>query len=52
MYKFIVELLDTFRMKQTQMYVCTLEVKVIALENTLVYIHMQQWKRNVRIALG
>ena len=52
-------------MKQTQMYVCTLEEFILddlhyleyklelryCMENTLVFIQSQQRKRNVRIAL-
>ena len=52
-------------MKQTQMYVCTLEEFILddlhyleyklelryCMENTLVFIQSQQWMRNVRIAL-
>ena len=52
-------------MKQTKMYVCTLEEFIlvdiwihccaswnwIALENAVVYIQSQQWKRNVRLTL-
>ena len=58
-------ILDTFRMKQTQMYICTLEEFILddlhyleyklelryCMENTLVFIQSQQRKRNVRIAL-
>ena len=54
-----------FLMKQTKMYVCTLEEFIlvdvwihcctwmnwICIGNAVVYIQSQQWKRNVRIAL-
>ena len=54
-----------FQIKQTQMYVCTLEEFILddlhyleyklelryCMENTLVFIQSQQRKRNVRIAL-
>ena len=60
-----VELLDMFQMKQTQMYICTLEEFILDdlhylmyklelrywMENTLAYIQLQERKRNVRIAL-
>ena len=60
-----VELLDVFRMKQTKMYVCTLEEFILddlhylmykmelryCVEITLVFIQSQQWMRNVGIAL-
>ena len=53
------------QVEQTKMYVCTLEEFILvdiwihccaswnwfALENAVVYIQSQQWKRNVRIAL-
>ena len=53
-------------MKQTKMYICTLEEFILddlhyllyklelryCVGNTLVFIQLHQWKRNVRIALG
>ena len=62
---FTVELLDGFRMKQTKMYVCTLEEFILddlhylmykmelryCVEITLVFIQSQQWMWYVRIAL-
>ena len=55
----------TRKVKQTKMYVCTLEEfilvdiwihccaswKWLCIGNAVVYIQSQQWKRNVRIAL-
>ena len=52
----------TRKVKQTKMYVCTLEefilvdldtllCKWFALEDAVVYIQSQQWMRNVRLTL-
>ena len=54
----------TRKVKQTKMYVCTLEdfilvdldtllckLELICIGNAVVYIQSQQWMRNVRIAL-
>ena len=45
--------IEEFILVEIWIHCCTkVELVLIALENTLVYIQMQQLKRNVRIALG